>query len=317
MQGRPGTLRLGRGALCALAALLIALALGATAATAQAAKLRGTITSQSGGDPFVALAGATVAVKDPGTGAVVDSDTSDVDGDYAVTVPSGTYDVEVSATGFESLLREDVEVSGNRRLDETLVATGQGRIHGIVRDAGGRPIPGFTVEFGDGGAGTIETVGAADGTFSLAAPQGSALLRISGPEAWQFRDNGLFSLGTERTLDLTVPSMVPLTVRALGVADVPVPDAAVTVPPMRIAADAGDGAVGELVTSRRNGTTDADGEFAAMVFDGAVVVSPFAGGIVVTPTVESGYGRGIVFVEDLPAISGPTEVVLHLEPLAP
>lgn len=304
MQGLQGTALDGRGARRGLIALATALALGAaSAAGAQAATLSGTVTSQSDGDPFVALSGATVDVKDTTTGVVVASTSSDPAGDYAVAVANGTYDVEVSAGGYESLQRDDVDLTADADLDETLVATGYGRIHGIVRDSGGRPVPGVAVL-----STTVTTTGARDGTFSLAAPQGAAALRISGGATganWTFFADGGMTLGTEQEIDLTVPPLHLLTARVLGVADVPVPDADVRIPQLRVAV--GAGVPGTIRNEQRRGVTDSAGEVAGLVIEGGRA-SGFGSSIAVTPTIASGYEAKAVAV---PAISGPTTVVIR------
>ncbi|MGD0914215.1 MAG: carboxypeptidase-like regulatory domain-containing protein, partial [Terracidiphilus sp.] len=99
----------------ALAVFMLAAVLGGTAASAQgnSATLTGTVN-----DPSLAvIPGATIAVTDEASG-VVRTTTSDSAGFFSmVGLPVGTYDVKVSAPGFNSLLRKGVEAHINDQIE--------------------------------------------------------------------------------------------------------------------------------------------------------------------------------------------------------
>jgi Carboxypeptidase regulatory-like domain/TonB dependent receptor-like, beta-barrel len=101
-----------------LAALLLVCGSVAQAQTFRGTIL-GTVTDSSGG----AIAGATVTVKNAGTGLARTVTTND-DGSYSVPeLPIGTYSVSVEKTGFKSSLMSGVviEVAVERRADVTLL----------------------------------------------------------------------------------------------------------------------------------------------------------------------------------------------------
>jgi hypothetical protein len=100
-------------------AILVVLSL-AVAANAQTFRgtILGTVTDSSG----LAVAGATVTVKNADTGLLRTTQTS-ADGSYSVTeLPIGTYSVTVSQTGFQTSVTSEVvvNVAGERRVDVAL-----------------------------------------------------------------------------------------------------------------------------------------------------------------------------------------------------
>src|SRR5713226_2971259 len=108
---------------CLVLAILVVLSL-AVAANAQTFRgtILGTVTDSSG----LAVAGATVTVKNTETGLVRTTQTT-ADGSYTVTeLPIGTYTVTISQSGFQTSVTSDVavNVAGERRVDIAL-KTGQ------------------------------------------------------------------------------------------------------------------------------------------------------------------------------------------------
>jgi len=100
-------------------AILVVLSL-AVAANAQTFRgtILGTVTDSSG----LAVAGATVTVKNTDTGLLRTTQTT-ADGSYAVTeLPIGTYAVTISQSGFQTSVTTDVavNVAGERRVDVVL-----------------------------------------------------------------------------------------------------------------------------------------------------------------------------------------------------
>jgi len=92
------------------------------AVVAQAQTFRGTILGTVTDSSGLAVAGATVTVKNIETGLVRTSQTT-ADGSYTVTeLPIGTYTVTISQSGFQTSVTSDVavNVSGERRVDIAL-----------------------------------------------------------------------------------------------------------------------------------------------------------------------------------------------------
>lgn len=296
-------------ALGALALLLMLLLAAVTAsASAQAATLSGTVTGQDGGETPAALAGATVAAADAVSGTPVATTTSDPLGDYLLTLPDGDYDVTVSAAGREPLTRRGLAVGGAARLDATLVPTGYGRVFGTVADADGDPLPdvaiGFLFRAG-------ETTGAADGSFSLAVPQGGSpwLQLAGGPAAtsWTAVVDGAAAPGEQRELTIRVPPMTTLTARVLGTADVPLEGIETVLPSLQLDAPAGSGFTATFRNDLRSGVTDANGEFSGQVLDHGTAL--FADRIEVYPADGSFY---FPLREATPPVDGPTVATLRL-----
>ncbi len=297
----------GQRALRALALLLLALLLAAaTGASAQAATLSGTITKQDGGETPAALAGATVEASAGGT--PVATTTSDLVGGYLLTLPDGDYDITISAAGREPLTRRGVAVSGAARLDATLVPTGWGRVFGTVADADGDPVPDVAVGFAF--ISGPETVGAADGTFSLAVPQVSnETMRIAGgpsAESWTLLANVTVAAGDEREISARVPPMTTLTAHVLGNGDAPLEGVAVQLPTLRVDVPVGGGFTGTFTNDLREGVTDASGEFSGQVLDHGVAF--IADKVVAYPDSDTFYSSAGV----LPEVDGPTVVTLRL-----
>jgi hypothetical protein len=114
-------------------AILVVLSL-AVAAYAQTFRgtILGTVTDSSG----LAVAGATITVKNIETGLVRASQTT-ADGSYAVTeLPIGSYTVTISQSGFQTSVTSDVvvNVAGERRVDAALKP---GQVSVVVEVSGG------------------------------------------------------------------------------------------------------------------------------------------------------------------------------------
>lgn len=94
-----------------LIALILALPL---ATLAQNGTLRGTIYDANNGETLI---GASVVVKSIGTGTA-----TDFEGEYSLSLPAGTYDVEVSSLGFEPQVKKGVIITDGEvtLLDVTL-----------------------------------------------------------------------------------------------------------------------------------------------------------------------------------------------------
>ncbi|MCB0163842.1 MAG: carboxypeptidase regulatory-like domain-containing protein, partial [Anaerolineae bacterium] len=130
-----------------LAALIFFLVSPAIAATFQ---LSGRVTNQSGSP----VAGAEVAVIDPATSTTVTSATSDANGNYAITVDEGTYDIKVTpptGSGFGESVSPGQVIGGDTNLDFVLVPAGSVTLSGKVLDANGNGVPNQQVQlYGSG-----------------------------------------------------------------------------------------------------------------------------------------------------------------------
>lgn len=292
--------------------LLLAFLLPALAsAGAQAATLGGTIAKQDGGEAPSALAGATITAAAAGSGTPVATTTSDLLGGWLMTLPDGDYDVAVSAAGREPLTRRGVAVSGASELDATLVPSGYGRLFGTVVDSDGDPVPGVAVSFDAGSA--AETVGAVDGSFSLAVPQtiGSGALTIAGgppAESWTVSATVPVGAGEQRPIAVSVPPMTTLTARVLGRDDAPLEGIPVYLPGLRLPADLGGGIGATISNDVRSGESDANGEFAGQVLDHGTLRG-FGQPIAAYPPPESFYVQAS---RQPPPIDGPTLTILRL-----
>ena len=113
--------------------------------TAHAAtyELYGRVTDQSGNP----LEGTSVEVLNPTSGTVLASAITDINGNYAVVVEEGTYDVRViPPTGsiFAEALIQEQTIQNNSNLDIVLVPAGLATVTGRIVNEEGNPIPNGT-----------------------------------------------------------------------------------------------------------------------------------------------------------------------------
>ncbi|HMR68492.1 MAG TPA: carboxypeptidase-like regulatory domain-containing protein, partial [Anaerolineae bacterium] len=112
-------------------------------AAAAVFQLSGRVTNQAGSP----IAGATVAVINPATSATVASDTTDTNGNYAMTVDEGTYTVKVTppaGSRFGESVSPGQVISGETNLDFVLVPAGLVTVSGRMLDAKGDGLPDYT-----------------------------------------------------------------------------------------------------------------------------------------------------------------------------
>lgn len=159
MNGRLGTWTL----VARLFAALLAPAAG------HAATITGTVTAAGIGE----IADAVVAFLN--TGAVVDSDTTDVNGMYTVDVPNGTYDVRVTpppASGLEPKTLPGHEVNGDGVLDIAIVRTERVTYSGLVTQNGAPQAQVLVSLYDLQGQGIDSSTTNAAGRFSMTVPPG-------------------------------------------------------------------------------------------------------------------------------------------------
>ena len=145
----------------------------AVAATFQ---LSGCVTDQSGSP----IAATLVEVIDPATGATVASATTDADGNYALSVDEGTYDIRVTPpaeSGFAEFVSPGQVINSDTNLDFVLVPADLVTVSGRVVDRDGDPVPNVArVELGGVGGGSAYTD--ASGNFSLQVSPGERYLLV-------------------------------------------------------------------------------------------------------------------------------------------
>jgi hypothetical protein len=206
-------------------ALSIALLVQITAAAATF-QLSGSVKDYVGNP----IAGTAVDVIDQITSATVVSTTTDSNGSYAVLLPEGTYDIEVTppaSSGFRSSTIPDVSITSDTVLDIVLVPVGNVLFSGVLRDRDGTPVPDVRIILNDGGS----TYTAADGSFSIAVIPGSYRLDLessgtSDPTRLPSRfslQGPVIDLSTDRVQDLTLPNVV-LSITVLDPLGNPVPN---------------------------------------------------------------------------------------------
>ncbi|NOK09041.1 carboxypeptidase regulatory-like domain-containing protein [Corallococcus exercitus] len=108
-----------------------------------AASLVGVVRRKDSGE---AIVGATVGVRAHGDRAELLQARSAEDGRFEVAgLAPGAYDVQVSAPGFQPLMRRGLGVLAGQRFDLVLELAVPGRIEGTVVDGAEAPLPGVTV----------------------------------------------------------------------------------------------------------------------------------------------------------------------------
>lgn len=185
-------------------------------------------------------------------------------------------------------------------------------VTGVVRDANGDPVPGVALSLGPASDATdaagAYSLGVEPGTytFNASAPADSGALGL--PDSWSL--SGALRVTADRTFDVTLPQTVTLTTRVLDGEndDAPLEGALVDLPGWDLRSNVViDGVPNfSINASAAQGTTDADGEAHALLFDEAE--PHFGRPVTVTPPESSGYAP----VESvLPDLAGDTTVVVR------
>ena len=199
--------------------------------------------------------------------------------------------------------------------DTTLVvhaAEPSTHVTGVVRDANGDPVPGVPVSLGPASdvtdAAGAYSLGIEPGTyvFNASAPADSGALGL--PDSWFL--SGSLRVTADRSFDVDLPDVVTLTTRVLDGenGDAPLEGALVDLPGWDLSSDVViDGVPNFSVNaSVAQGTTDADGEAHALLFDGAE--PHFGRPVTVTPPESTGY---VPVQSRLPDLAGDTTVVVR------
>jgi phosphoribosylcarboxyaminoimidazole (NCAIR) mutase len=284
--------------------------------SAAAATLSGTVTGQLPNGKIEAISGANVIVTPTGGGEALGSTSTGNEGNYALEIPNGFYDVRVEpgkGGPFEATTIHKVEVSGARGLNVFLTSAGVVHLSGTLLDAAGEPVVGAQVTANTGETPTVSTTTAADGSWALVtAPHANYEIVISGrggaaglPGSW-FAETSRFPLEADRVVELTLPPTQTVTVEALGAEGAPLAGAAVSIPYIGGPADI-DGTGGFIEARELGGKTDSSGRASFIVFRGG---ASFTGSSVpsITPAAGSGYGYTTF---KIPTVEGDTTAVVE------
>ncbi|WP_344402436.1 hypothetical protein, partial [Catellatospora chokoriensis] len=215
----------------------VAVATTATPALAVSWSVTGHITA--GGQPVV---GVSVAAYPPGsTSGSVASAGSNSQGDYAMQVPDGVWDIVFTPPApYQPVTRSNFSVTGNQTLDLVLIQEGVSTLSGRILDHTGTPAGDVTFRLIGGfpTGGTYATRTGTDGRFTLYASNGTYSIRIAGDSntstgdlptgSWDLNTNATYQLTADtNTGDITLPKPVHLTVTVTDPTGQPVPDAQV------------------------------------------------------------------------------------------
>lgn len=174
----------------------------------ETAALYGTVTSPDGKP----VPGATVTAQLASTGSnpLVVSDVTNLDGQYSIELPSGTYTVTASAPGYASATVTDIVIvaGADQRLDITLQSE-PGELTGTISGEQG-PVGGATVVLTAGGATVASTTTDAAGKYTVNISAGTYEIVVTAPGYEQGRQAGVVvTSGETTTADLTLSSVAP------------------------------------------------------------------------------------------------------------
>ncbi|HZQ38476.1 MAG TPA: carboxypeptidase-like regulatory domain-containing protein [Dehalococcoidia bacterium] len=188
-----------------LFALLAPLALAPQILQAANFTLSGRVTDQSSN----AVVGATVAALD-GSNATIASATTDSSGNYSMSLPGGTYTIQVtppSGSGFQTSNTPNESITANTTLNFVLADSGSITVSGQVTDSLGNGAAGQHVVFNSFTATTDST-----GAYSLQLAPGNYSVEVYGngggtlPGNYFLETSQPVSLTQSTTLNLMVPA---------------------------------------------------------------------------------------------------------------
>ncbi|HWY79678.1 MAG TPA: carboxypeptidase-like regulatory domain-containing protein [Candidatus Sulfotelmatobacter sp.] len=185
--------------------------LSARPALADSVTLSGSVKDSSSNS----ISGATISVNDSNN----DSTTTDSSGNYSLSIPSGTYNVQVtppSGSGLSSAVALSQNISGNTTLNFFLVQSGNAVLSGHLYDSQGNGLSDQQVILKASNGNLIQTTTDSSGNYSLQASTGTYTLEVvypsdgsstltTVPEAYQFSASN-FSLNQSTLLNITIPS---------------------------------------------------------------------------------------------------------------
>jgi hypothetical protein len=174
------------------------------------ASLSGKVTGYQGG----AVANATVSLSSMSSGQRIGSTTTDENGQFAINLADGSYDVYISAYSSANapqsmqLSMSNVQVAGATTLDVPLPVTA---VTGEVTDANGAPVSGTSIYLSNYGnevnrswSSSSSVTTGADGHYLLLSLTGSASFDVRPPVASSFAPASLTTTLTSAPLGQTV-----------------------------------------------------------------------------------------------------------------
>ena len=279
-----------------LVVLLLSLLIGGASlniAHADTALISGTV-DDSSGTPIV---GAAVSVND----ANGDNTITSSSGSYSLSVPSGTYNVEVTppaGDNFSSAVAYSVTVTTSNTLNFILTQAGSETLSGHIYDENGNPIAGQHIYLGSNVAVTDASGNysftASSGTYSMDIDNGLAYNHLSNnvPGAYDLSFSG-YSLTQDTIQNFTLPGR-QVSVHVQGGSNNPVSGVALTTSggPTNGVDVGGYTANGFDAYSTSNGpvpTTDANGNATLWLFPGSysITATPASGSVYAATTVSN------------------------------
>jgi protocatechuate 3,4-dioxygenase beta subunit len=171
--------------------------------------LSGKVSDNSGNG----ISTATVMVNDTN----LDSTTTDTNGNYSLSIPEGTYDVQVtpySGSGFSSAVALSQTISSDTTLNFILTNAGTVTLSGHVYDRNGHPLAGQAVSLETTGGLTVaRSTTDTNGNYSIQATSASYQIVVNGynnsfsmnaPQSYNLSKS--YSLSKNTILDIVLPA---------------------------------------------------------------------------------------------------------------
>ena len=181
--------------------------LSAKSALAANYTLSGTVKDNSAS----AIVGATVSVNDINN----DSTTTGQDGSYSLSIPQGTYNVQVtppSGSNFGPAIAANENIFANTVINFILTPQGLASLTGHIYDPFGKAIPSANVSLTSGQSTLVSTTTDASGYYSLQYAPGTYTIAIgktnTDPSLSISANTSItipYTLSTSAVLDLTFP----------------------------------------------------------------------------------------------------------------
>src|SRR5882724_2558447 len=176
--------------------------------------LSGSVKNTSGNG----ISGTTVSVNDANS----DSTTTDSSGNYSLSIPVGTYNVQVtppSGSGFTSAVAVNQNINASTVINFVLVPSGTVTLSGHVLDGMGQPLANQTVAIAPSGTSNyVSSVTDTNGNYNFQVSVGNYLIRVSGSNSLSTNAPANYSIQSSATLSLQQSKImdIPLNVYKLS-----------------------------------------------------------------------------------------------------
>jgi protocatechuate 3,4-dioxygenase beta subunit len=148
------------------------------------------------------ISGTIVSVNDANS----DNTTTDSSGNYSLSIPAGTYNVQVtppSGSGFTSAVAVNQNISANTVINFVLVPSGTVTLSGHVLDGIGQPLANQTVAIAPSGTGNyVSSTTDSNGNYNFQVTPGNYLIRVSGNNSLSANAPATYSIQSSATLSL-------------------------------------------------------------------------------------------------------------------